>query len=228
MKNHLLLLIIVFAGFFSSPVFSQNKLSLNIGSGYYLNNSENSLDIVGDKRYKFYLFYGFAYERENILGFDLMFEYNYHQMVKKDVLTFVYSGEASPDPSGFFSADVSLINHNFDFTCTGRISSYFLYGIGPSFVITNRTIEVDLPDNIGAVQSKMDFYDKLASSGIGLNGFLEFRIPLDNNPNYFFFTSKLKLRYTYSIWFDEGLRNLDDYYQEFLTMHLSAGVGYSF
>ncbi len=70
--------------------------------------------------------------------------------------------------------------------------------------------------------------DKLASSGLGVNGFLEFSISLDNSGIYFFFTSKLKIRYTYSIWFDEGIRNLDNYHQEFLATQISVGLGYSF
>jgi hypothetical protein len=45
---------------------------------------------------------------------------------------------------------------------------------------------------------------------------------------YFFFTSKLKIRYTYSIWFDEGIRNLDNYHQEFLATQISVGLGYPF
>jgi hypothetical protein len=52
-------------------------------------------------------------------------------------------------------------------------------------------------------------------------------IPLSENSKFSIIT-KLKLRYTYSIWFDEGIRKLDNYHQEFLTSQLSLGIGYSF
>jgi hypothetical protein len=152
-----------------------------------------------------------------------MFEYSYHQTILDNALTFVYTGESSPEPLGSFSADVSLINHTFDFSYLDNISKYFIVGVGPSFIITNRTIDVKHP-----LGNTLSLYDKLASSGLGLNGFITFSIPLDKNENYFFFTSKLKFRYTYSIWFDEGLRNLDNYHQEFFTTEISVGVGYSF
>jgi len=220
MKKHILLFIIFL--FANSFIQSQNKVNINFGYGIYLSNSENSLSIVGDESYRSYLHYGFTYQRDNILGFNLMFEYSYHQITEEDALTFIITSEVSPDPIGTVGLDVALISHTFDFSYIGSINQHFTYGIGPSFIIANRVIDLE------EVLLRRGLYDKLASSGLGLNGFLEFSIPFNKSENYFFFTSKLKLRYTYSIWFDEGIRNLDNYHQEFLTTQLSIGVGYSF
>jgi hypothetical protein len=200
-----------------SFIQSQNKVNINFGYGIYLSNSENSLKIVGDESFRSYLHYGFTYQRENLLGHNLMFEYSYHQITLEDALIFVRTGEHDPTPIGYFGADVSLVSHNFDLNYISDFGQYFSYGIGPSFIIANRIIDIE-----------ETLYDKLASSGIGINGLIEFTLPFSESENYFFFTSMFKLRYTYSIWIDEGIRKLDDYHQEFLTTQISIGLGYSF
>lgn len=218
MMRMILLVLIIFS--FSS-IYSQNKLDLNVGYGYYLSNSENSFKIIGDENFSSYLFYGFAYQRENLLGINFRFEYNYHQINKENVISF-YSfshGEYS------WTGDLSIISHNIDINYFGNFSKYLFYGIGPSFVITNRILEIR---QVQPVHENNNIYDKLAASGLGINGYLSVQIPLTNDKNYFYFTSMLKLRYTYSIWYDEGIRELDDYYQEYFTTQLSIGVGYSF
>ncbi len=104
------------------------------------------------------------------------------------------------------------------------IDKNFSYEIGPSIFIANRILEIsDIPFGLRTIS----FCDKLASSGLGINGFLMLNIPLLENEKLFF-TSKIKFRYAHSIWFDKGLRNLDNYYQEFITAQVTAGVGYAF
>ncbi len=58
--------------------------------------------------------------------------------------------------------------------------------------------------------------------------YAELYVPINRSKKYFFFTSKLKFRYTHSIWFDKGIRNLDDYHQEYFTVQILAGIGYAF
>jgi hypothetical protein len=204
-------------------VYSQNKINLNGGTGYYLLNSENSNSIVGSKQFKWFFHFGFTYQRENLLGYNLLFEYSFQQMLKDDAIIFVRTAEGSPEPIGSFGMDLTLINHNFDFDIVENIDHNFNYGFGPSFVITNRIVETKDP-TIGS----LNLYDKLASSGIGVNGLLEVTLPFDQSENYFFFNSKIKLRYTHSVWFDKGLRKLDDYSQDFFTSEIEAGIGYAF
>lgn len=61
-----------------------------------------------------------------------------------------------------------------------------------------------------------------------MNGFVRFTTSLNEIGNDLIFISVLKLRYTHSIWFDEGLRKLDDYNQEFFVVQLSLGFAYNF
>jgi len=215
-----LLLILILSSF--SSIYPQNGLEINVGYGYYLSNSENSLKITGNEKFSSFLFYGFTYQTKNIFGYNLMVEYNFHQIKKKNVISFYrYSNEGTVSWSG----DLSIVSHNIDFDYVGSINKYLFYGIGPSFVIVNRILEVR---RISFIIKNPVLYDKLASSGLGINGYLGILIPLTKDKNYFYFTSKLKLRYTHSIWFDKGIRELDNYYQEYLTTQLSVGVGYSF
>lgn len=201
----------------TSIINSQNKISLNVGYGYYLSNSENSTKIMGDKKFQYFVLSDFSYQRDNLFGFNLLFEYSYQQITKKNIIEFVrYDPGPNPSPPPFWG-DMTLISHNLDFDYTAKINNYLSYGIGPSFIIINRILEVDTV-----------LYDKLASSGLGVNGFAELSIPIFGSKKYLFFTSKLKFRYTHSIWFDKGIRNLDDYHQEYFTIQILAGIGYAF
>lgn len=199
----------------NAKIISQNKININVGYGHYLTNSENATKIVGDKKFQSYVLYGFSYLREDLFGLNMMIEYSYQEITKKDVIQFIlYVPDPDPAPPPI-SGDIQLVTHNFDLDYSARINKNFSFGIGPSFIIVNRILEVG---NL--------LYDKLASSGLGVNGYSEFSIPL-NGDNYYF-TSKLKFRYTHSIWFDKGIRNLDNYFQEYFTVQLLVGIGYSF
>ncbi|MDP2303326.1 MAG: hypothetical protein Q8N03_12985 [Ignavibacteria bacterium] len=196
---------------------SQNKININVGYGHYLTNSENSTKIMSDKKFQSYVLYDFSYLRENLFGINMMIEYSFQKITKKDIIQFImYDPSPNPAPPPLWG-DIQLINHNIDFDYSARINKYFSFGIGPSFIIVNRILEVDTV-----------LYDKLASSGIGVNGFTEFSIPFNSGKNYFYFTSKLKFRYTHSIWFDKGIRDLENYNQEYFTVQLLVGIGYSF
>ncbi len=224
----LITILFLSANYFIHP---QNTISISSGYGYYLNNSENSLKIMGDKRYKSYFLFGMAYQG-NIFSNKFIFEYSYHQMQKNDVIQFVRTASELDENGnvvvlGTIGTDASIINHNFDLNYVGTINPILSYGFGPSFIITNRIIEVEPYSTEGEVNTH-SLYDKLASSGLGANIFIELSVPFSEAEEFFFFTSKMKFRYTHSIWFDEGLRNLYNYKQEFLIFNLSLGIGYSF
>jgi len=208
--------------FISVSIYSQNKISINGGYGNYLINSENSLKIMEDKKYRSHFLFGIAYQREDVFGHNLMFEYSFQQITKEDIIEFVSTSNESPEVNYKFGGDISLVSHSFDLNYIRSINKSLSYGIGPSFVIVNRILEIPLREGYGS------FYDRLASSGLGINGFLNLTFPLSDNKEYFFFNSELKFRYTHSIWFDKGIRNLDNYYQEFLTAQIIVGIGYSF
>ncbi len=203
--------------FSSSIIFSQNKISLNVGYGYYLSNSENSTKIMGDKKFQSFLLYDLSFQRDDLFGLNLMLEYSYQEITKDNIIEFIRAGHGPDPPPPPYWGNMKLVNHNFDIDYIGKINNYLSYGIGPSFIIVNRILNVDTV-----------LYDKLASSGLGVNGFAEFSIPIIGSKNYLFFTSKLKFRYTHSIWFDKGIRNLDDYHQEYFTVQILGGIGYAF
>ncbi len=210
---------------YQTEAFAQNQVAVNAGYGRYLKNSENSMKVLEGKKIRSFIHFGAGYQRENILGYTLTLEYSYYQNTFKDVMHFMWTDQNGNDMGGF-TGDYQLINHTFDLNYCTKTKEYFSFGIGPSFVITNRILDVHLP--VILEDKVFELYDKLASSGLGISGSIQFSIPLNEGQNHLYFTSKLKLRYTYSIWFDEGLRKLDDYYQEFFTAHFSIGLGYSF
>lgn len=223
MKNKLFILFVFIIPF--SFVQSQNKISFHGGYGHYLSNSENSLPLMDNEKFKSYFNFGFAYQRDNLFGLNFAIEYNYNNSKRENALIFIRTSADSPDPVSSFGAHVTLTNHNIDLNYINKINNVLTWGAGPSFVITNRLIETD--DLVTGTEKAEGLYDKLASSGIGLNTFISASLPITADNSLFAF-SKIKVRYTHAIWFDEGLRKLDDYNQDFFTGELNIGLGYSF
>lgn len=208
---------------FSHP---QNKVALDFGYSYFLHNSENSMRIMGDKKFESHLIYGVSYSREDILGINLFLKYSYSELIEEKTLWFFRTAQDNPTIMSSYGADISLIMNKIDFSYIATISHYLSVGIGPSILFTNRIIEVIIPP-LNEEKGNL-LYDKLASSGFGGNTFLDFSFPINEGEKYFFLTSKLLVRYTHSFWFDEKGRNLDNYKQEFLDTNVSIGIGYSF
>ncbi len=220
--------IIVCFLFLSGMIYSQSRVSLSVGYGNYLSNSENSTRIMGDKKFRSHFVSELSYQNENLLGINMMLDFNYHELTKKNVVEFLVTGEDGPEIVDSYSADLSLVSFNFDFSYVGSISNNFSFGLGPSFCIINRIVEMDEGiATIGNTHGSLSFYDKLASSGLGANGFIMFNTPIMVDSK-FFIISKLKFRYVLSVWFDKGIRNLDDYKQEFITGQITLGIGYKF
>jgi hypothetical protein len=203
---------------FTSVSFAQHQITVKPSIGLYIYNSENSLKIMGDENYL--LNYGIevSYENKDIFGYDIQLDYSYSYSDFENVLKFVYTGESGPDPLGFFYSDVSLSLHNFDISLKNEFNEYFSYGFGPSFSFVNRSYIVEYSD----------FEDRLASFAVGVNGSIDVKLPLDENTDYWYFYSGLKFRYLYGLFYDEGLRDLSDYNQHFVTGNLAIGIGYSF
>jgi hypothetical protein len=222
MMKKFILLVTLFI-FPISLVYSQNKISVNLVYGNYLSNSENSLQITKDKKFRDFLTYGFTIQKEDLFGMNLMLEYSYHNIKLDRIIKFEFYDPAPVPGTPPFWADMSLISHTFDLDYALKLQKYFSYGFGPSFEIINRIFKIDKISG-----TNLTLYDKLASSALGVNGFLDFLYPLWESKNYLFLSCRLKLRYTHSIWFDKGIRDLDNYSQEFLTGQISLGLGYSF
>ncbi|MGE5350530.1 MAG: hypothetical protein ACM3P0_00495 [Acidobacteriota bacterium] len=222
MKKYILILVVLFS---ACSIFAQNSVSINMGYGYYAGNSENSDPITNGQKFRSHFLYGLTLQKEDLFGLNLMLEYSYHKINRNDVFTFYGTDLSGLNQHRIAGGDLSLVSHNFDLSYVGSLSRYFSYGAGPSFAIVNRIFELDAPFPVGSQYATL--YDKLASSHLGVNGFLMFTMPIGEGTG-FFVDSKLKFRYTHSIGFDEGLRNLHDYSQEFTTTQVTLGVGYSF
>jgi len=202
----------------------QNQVTVAPVIGLYLYNSENSLPVMGDEDYLINYGFGISYRNKNMFGYDIQFDYCYAYSSKDNVLEFeFYDPSPNPNPNRFFYSDVSLSLNTIDVSVNGNMGSFFSYGFGPSFSIANRSIIIENAD-----VNHEDFVDILASFNIGLNGLIEMRIPFSNKTNFWFFYSGLKFRYLHGFFYDEGLRDLSDYNQNFVTANLALGIGYNF
>jgi hypothetical protein len=210
--------IIILISIFTSTSFTQHQITVKPSLGIYIYNSENSLKIMGDENYL--LNYGFevSYENKNLYDYDIQVDYSFVYSGFDNVLEFVRTEENNPNPLDVFYSDVSLSLHTFDISLKNKISNYFSYGFGPSFSFVNRSYIVEYSD----------FEDRLASFAIGVSGSMDVKLHLDENAKYWYFYSGLKLRYLYGLFYDEGLRDLSDYHQHFVTGNLAIGIGYSF
>jgi len=203
---------------FTSISFSQHQITLKPTIGGYIYNSENSLKIMGDENYL--LNYGFevSYENKDLYGYDIQVDYSNMYSEKNKVLEF-YRNDPSPNGNSFyFYSDVSLSLHNFDISLKNEINEYFSYGFGPSFSFVNRSYIVEYSD----------FEDRLASFAIGVSGSMDVKLALSEDTNYWYFYSGIKFRYLYGLLYDEGLRDLSNYNQHFVTGNFSVGLGYNF
>lgn len=206
------------------PSFAQHQISVAPAIGLYIYNSENSLPIMGDKNYLFNYGLEINYENKKLFGYDIKFSYSYLYSSIDSVLEFeIYDPAPIPITDRFFYTDVSLSIHNLDISINDNLGSIFSFGLGPSFAIVNRSIVVENADI-----DQEDFIDRLASFNIGLVGLIDMRIPLSKNAKYWYFYSGLKIRYLYGLFYDDGLRDLNDYSQNFVTANLTIGIGYSF
>jgi len=205
-------------------LIAQNQITVAPVIGLYLYNSENSLPVMGDENYL--LNYGFevSYRNKNLFGYIIQFDYSYLYSSKDNVLEFeFYDPSPNPNPNRFFYTDVSLSFNNLDISINGNLGSIFSFGFGPSFVIVNRSIIVENADI-----DHEDFVDRLASFNIGIIGLMDMRIPFSQNTEYWYFYSGLKIRYLHGFFYDEGLRDLNDYNQNFVITNLVIGIGYNF
>ena len=203
---------------------AQNQITVSPVGGVYLYNSENSLPVMGDENYL--LNYGFevGYRNKNLFGFTIQLDYSYLYSGIDSVLKFVITNEWGPDNA--FYSNVSLSLNTIDISVIGNLGKIFSFGFGPTFSIVNRSINVENPYAFD--EEYKQFEDRLASFNIGVIGLVDMRIPFSQKTNYWYFYSGLKMRYLHGFFYDEGLRDLDDYDQNFVIINLAIGIGYNF
>lgn len=203
---------------------AQNQISTAPVVVLYLYNSENSLPVMGDEDYL--LNYGFevSYENKNLLGYDIQFSYSYLYSRIDNVLEFRITNEI--DPAIYLYTDVLLTLNNLDISVNGNFGNIFSFGYGPSFAIVNRSIIVEKAYFNG--EEIVDFKDRLASFNIGLIGLINMNIPFSKSKEYWYFYTGVKIRYLHGFFYDEGIRDLSNYSQNFVTANLAIGIGYNF
>ena len=212
MKNLILLCTCLFLLFAASLLHAQDKIAINFCPGIFISNSENSIIGFQDANLRFIFAAGISYQKDNILGGSLQLEYSFIRSGKDRLLEFI---AVSPTDAVYsIWATYTLIQHNIDYAYVKKLDNNFSIGGGPSFSILNRTLYYKDPNY------SLSLNDMLASSCLGINAFIEYSTFFNNENNGFFFSSKIKLRYVHSIWFDKGIRDLDNYNQQFLTAQL--------
>lgn len=214
---------IVYISFISTLLIhtslAQHQITIKPIIGLYLYNSEDSLPIMGDENYLLNYGFEFSYNNLNLYGYNIQFDYSFIYSSKDNVLQFeIYDPSPTPNPNRFFYSDASLSLNTIDISINSNLWSLFSYGFGPSFSLVNRSVIVEYSD----------FTDRLASFNIGINALIDMRIPISNNINYWYLYGGLKFRYLYGLFYDKGLRDLDNYNQHFVVTNLSVGIGYHF
>lgn len=219
-KNIVLFCIFILISPLSSS-FAQNQITAAPVIGLYLYNSENSMPVMGDENYL--LNYGFevSYRNKNLFGNIVQVDYSYQYSEIDNVLKFIITYELEPDRA--FYSDVSLSLNTFDIFFIGNFGNIFSFGFGPSFSIVNRSILVEDPALVYE-----NFDDRLASFNIGLIGLIDMRIPFSKSKEYWYFYTGVKIRYLHGFFYDEGIRDLSNYSQNFVTANLAIGIGYNF
>ncbi len=196
--------------FINSFVNAQSFLGVEAGYGGYLLNSENDLHLLADHKMSDYYIGGLTYQFPINSDYSLSADYNFTSRTIEGL----YKSEIRDDNNeyvGTVNTDYSLLHHSFDFILKSQDESKKVsYGLGPTFVITNRILG-----------ENTNWFDKLASSGLGVCGTLEVLEPISLNSDQFTYTVQVKLKYTHSVWFDKGIRKLDGYMQEFVMLQLS-------
>jgi len=199
---------------FSNLSFSQNLISIVPGVAYFISNSENDLTILKKKKLEEFYFFGLSYESVYFSEYKISIDYSFSENdldgVEKSVRT-----DQTGNIIGEYSIDYFLINHTLDFLLISRWEESEIYfGIGPSFILTNRGLEFS-----------PFFNDILASYGVGLCSTIETDL---QSYDTFSIRGMAKLRYTHSILYDEGIRKLNGYSQEFISVQMGIRFMFNF
>lgn len=208
------LFIIIIVILFYNKSFSQNSISLIPGIGYFISNSENDLTLLKKKKLEKYYSLGISFESVYFDKYTISIDYSFNEN-DLDGVEKMYRTTETGEIIGESNIDYFLINHTFDFLLINNIEdSDLYYGFGPSIILTNRGLDFS-----------PFFKDILASYGIGLCSTIEADL---NTFDAFSIRGMAKLRYTHSIWHDEGIRKLDGYNQEFITAQLGIRFMFNF
>jgi hypothetical protein len=209
------------------PLHAQDRVFFSVNPGLSLYNSENSMKTIGDKKIRWMPGLSIGYEKDDLLGMNLYFGFDYTYSKVKNVLEFV-STTLGPEPTDTTGADLILQLNSFDAAIRFKLYKGLDILFGPTVSVVARSLITENfpPSPFESVSGNLD--DRLVSVCVGLNFGARMEIPLSEDPRYFFVYSGFRLRYIHSIWFDDRGRKLLNYYQNFFIGHLNVGLGYNF
>jgi hypothetical protein len=223
MKNKRLYFLLIFVVPFSfHGAYAQTEVYVAPGYGAYIYNSENGTSIMGDKDFRYFFSPLLGIGIANILGYQSFIEYSYQNSLAKNTVPFENNIGVSANPPFYCNVDLKI--HNIDLSLRGNITDNLTLGIGPAFSIINSSIIFP-----AWVEGRSyDFLDRLISYALGLHASINFQIPLSDGPNRFLILSGFKARYTHTVLYDKGGRDLSNYNQDYLTGFFFVGLGYQF
>jgi hypothetical protein len=185
--------------------------------------TENSMAIVGDKRIKSFTGFSVGYGYEWGEQTDLDVEFSYLRRTIGQVQTFDFYSPDNPETPTTTQADLRYSYYICDLAVKYKVSDIMTIGIGPSYAIINRSVEV-VPFVSG--NQTINYRDELSSRALGVNTSIQGKILLDNKEKIGLIL-EAKPRFLYSIWFDEGGRDLSNYRQISVTVDFCAGISYA-
>ena len=208
-----LAMVIVLLGIRCTHSQAESTLSVEIGFGSFIHNSENSQTIMGEGEFANFNPIGVSYGSSDFFGIPVNIAYEFRRNANTEAIEYWAYNDQSPS-----YGDVILVNHVLDASYQIPISKFFTYGFGPTLVVTNRIVDI-----------KDILFDRLVSYGLGANGFIKLsvlRIPAASpfNTEWIAVNFMLKSRYTHSLFFDKGPRKLDGYHQSFFSTIATVGV----
>jgi hypothetical protein len=224
MKNKRLYFLLIFVFPFSfHGAYAQTEVYAAPGYGAYIYNSENGTSIMGDKDFRYFFSPLLGIGIGNILGYQSFIEYSYQNSLAENTIAVPIVLEG-PYRTPLVYSNVDLRIHNIDLSLRGNITDNLTFGIGPAFSIINRSIIFP----VWSSELPYDFLDRLISYALGLHASINFQIPLSDGPNRFLILSSFKARYTHTVLYDKGGRDLSNYNQDYLTGFFFVGLGYQF
>jgi hypothetical protein len=219
-KHNYLIHLLVFILCSSVYMKAQHTITPTATYGAYLFNSENgSLFLQGRTFRQIFgggLKYSYTIKDNRALVSELLYSSSSMEAEYGINFTTAYipSGETP-----YIDTKISLEEYTLDFGIEQGISNNYIFGLGPSIAIVHRIISTsdNNPFSISAL------VDDLCSTHLGAYGYVQLLSRITSNESLILaFT--IKIRYTHSIYFDNGGRNLDNYSQSYLRLLGSLGI----
>jgi hypothetical protein len=202
----------------STDLFSQVTLYTKYDSGSFLSHTDNSLTILKDKELSKYSGYSIG-ARFDLFSLKFQAETGYFSAESKGLL-FVRTLNEDGQYIGVSQPDLFISSFPMEFFYIPYSNDWFLFGAGPSMVITNRKLQLSYNDN-------EKFIDKINSVGFGFAIFADLRLqPFNDLENLYFFIG-VKYRKINSVSMTKDGRKYGDYKIDFSQRQFNLGFSWA-